>query len=49
VGVEEWDSHWRVPDVRKMRGSEDLTGKTLAEMLRDREIEPVETTSIRWK
>jgi hypothetical protein len=39
--------YWRISDIREVRGSQDLTGMTLAKMDREGEIEPVEITSIR--
>lgn len=38
-------NHQQVPEARKVRGSQDPTGVTLAEMLNKREGEPVETIS----
>jgi hypothetical protein len=40
-------SHWRVSDVRELRGSQQPAGISLAEMHREMEIEPLETTSSR--
>ena len=38
-------SHYKVPDARDPRGSQDPTGRTLAEIPNKQEIEPVEIIS----
>jgi len=44
-GWETWDSHQKVPDFRKVRGSQDPMEMTLAEISNKGERETVETIS----